>query len=331
LDLENTIYRPIKRLPKLKINRKISIIAVCFLISTVFWFLIAFSGQYDARLRFPLKYVNVPGQRLIVNDLPTGMQVFVKTTGFKILAYQFGKRPDSIELDVTNALQQGKEITKDLILVPSKALINNFTRQLGNEYSINGFYPDSVAFSFSNKVSKHVPIVLDSRIKYASQYSSAGAIQLSPESVTVTGPGSLIAMISSVSTDSLILNDIKSTVKTHVNLKQQKLLSTDVPNITVTIPVEKFTEGSMEIPVHVINLKKGYSVKTFPDKITVRYHVALSNYNKISPDMFKAIADASGLPDKSKQQLRVNLIETPPTVNMISADPDKVDFILKKE
>ena len=331
MDLESALYRPIRNLPKLKINRRISIITVCLLISTIFWFLIALSASYDTRLRFPLKYQNIPGHRLIVNDLPSGMQVFVKTTGFKILAYQFGKQPDSIELDVTSALTQGKELSKELVIVPTKVLITNFTEQLGNEYSINDLYPDSIAFNFSNKSAKKVPVILRNDISYAQQYTASSSPRLNPDSVVVSGPGALIDSLRSVYTENLVLKNVKAAVNERVRIRKEHLLSTDASEVRVTIPVEKYTEGSLEIPVHVINLRQGYNIKTFPPKATIRYHVSLSNYNKVNADMFNAIADASGLPDKGRQPLKITLLGTPDFAKIISVEPDRVDYILKKE
>jgi hypothetical protein len=42
------------------------------------------------------------------------------------------------------------------------------------------------------------------------------------------------------------------------------------------IPVEKVTEGVVEVPVHVINVESGYTLKTFPDKVSVRFMVRLA-------------------------------------------------------
>ena len=41
-----------------------------------------------------------------------------------------------------------------------------------------------------------------------------------------------------------------------------------------------------------MNVETGYSLKTFPDKITVRYQVALSKYNDVNAGQFDAVVDA---------------------------------------
>ena len=61
---------PSARLPKLKFNKRVQVILVCFFVSVVFWFLIAMSKTYTDRFIFPVQYTNFPDQRIVVNDLP---------------------------------------------------------------------------------------------------------------------------------------------------------------------------------------------------------------------------------------------------------------------
>src|SRR6188508_3084070 len=107
MDTPNEFIKRQSTLQKLKLNRKISVISLCLFVSIIFWFLIALSKNYPARLRFPLKYINIPELKLVTNDLPRAIDVSVKTTGFKILSYQFGNKTDSVEFDVGSKLVHG--------------------------------------------------------------------------------------------------------------------------------------------------------------------------------------------------------------------------------
>src|SRR5437016_2834104 len=85
---------------KLKFNNKLSAIIVCFFIAAIFWFLIALSRDFSAVFSFPIVYNNLPGQKVVVNDLPSNIIVNVKTTGFRILSYNFRKEKTPVQVDV---------------------------------------------------------------------------------------------------------------------------------------------------------------------------------------------------------------------------------------
>ena len=83
-------------------------------------------------------------------------------------------------------------------------------------------------------------------------------------------------------------------------------------------------------PVRLINVPKGLQVKIFPDRVTAKYLVALSMYDKVKPDMFSVIADASESSSGSGDKLDVRVISSPSFVRSVTWQPLRVDFILKK-
>jgi hypothetical protein len=119
-------------------------------------------------------------------------------------------------------------------------------------------------------------------------------------------------------------------VRTKVGFVKDKLVTTNVDQVTVLVPVEKFTEGAVEVPVHSINVRPGFTLRTFPDKVKVRYKVSLSRYNDVTPEMFDAVVDAKGLPDENTRQLKVRLETKPDFISAVTIEPEKTDYILRK-
>ncbi len=327
---QSDFSQPVAKLPKLKFNKRLQIILICFVVSVVFWFLIAMSKTYTGSFIFPVQYINLPVERIVVNDLPKSIVLSVKTTGFHILSYSFSKSMNPVIIDVQASLAGKLDIRNDQVSVPSKSFTGDFSRQLGNEYFISGFAPDSIVFSFSYKISKRVPVILQSDIDLEKQFDTTGSALIIPDSVTISGPADLIASVSNVKTEMLRQSGVKNSINTKLDLVSERLVATDVNQVTVTVPVEKFTEGTVEVPLHPINVAQGYSLKTFPDKVTVQYRISLSKYNEVRPEMFDAIVDASGLPDPKIKQLKVRLETIPVYVKSVRIDPAKTDYILRK-
>jgi len=288
------------------------------------------SKTYTDKFIFPIEYVNFPDQRIVINDLPKSITLMIKTSGFRILAYRFASTKEPVVIDVAESLKGNVDPKTDLIAVPSKSLSEDFTQQLGNDYAITGFSPDSILFTFSNKASKRVPVQLQSNFTMSKQYDTTGSILLDPDSVTITGPAASISGVNFVSTELLQLSNLKTSIRQKIGLIKSHLVSLEREEVTVLIPVEKFTEGSMEVPVHSINVQQGFTIKTFPDKVKVRYRVSLSKYNDVHPEMFDAVVDASGLPDERTRQLKVKLETAPYFIRSVTIEPEKTDYILRK-
>lgn len=326
----NDFSQPVTRLPKLKFNKRLQVILVCFLVSVIFWFLIAMSKTYSDKFVFPVKYVNFPGQRIVVNELPETIALSVNATGFRILANQFKNNQKPVVVDVTELLGGMESSNKDFIAVPSKSYAEGFASQLGDEFKITGFIPDSIFFSFSSRLSKRVPVVLQSDIQMEKQYESTGGPMIDPDSVTISGPAASIEPVENIKTSMLRKTGVKGSIRVSQSLEFPHLITADADQVNVTIPVEKFTEGTIEVPIHSINVQRGYILKTFPAKVKVQFRVSLSKYNDVRPEMFDAVVDAIGLPDDKTTQLKIRLETIPYFIKGVTIDPEMADYILRK-
>jgi hypothetical protein len=312
------------------INKRFYVILVCFLISAIFWLLIALSHDYPATVVYPVHYVNFPGKKVVMNDLPERIAVSVRTSGFKLLSYGFSKQKQSVEVDVA-AKMVTSSVSNDFLALPTQMFVNDFANELGKDVVITGFQPDSIVFSFSDLTTKKVPVLIDLDATFEKQFDSTGNAQLFPAFVEVSGPPAVMQSLTSIKTERVELQKLKSTAKGKVKLVPTRLLTYNVNEVNYTLPVEKFTEGSLDVDVHPINVVDGYQLKTFPDKVKVKYTVALSKYNSVEKSMFDAMVDAADVDTKKGNKLDVKLVSFPPFIKDATLDPAKVDYILRKQ
>lgn len=315
---------------RLRMNKRVSVILICFMISTVFWLLIALSHDYSSTLTFPVNYSNLPGKKVVMNDLPSKITVRLSASGFRLITFGFKKEMKPVDVDVASSLMN-TSINTDLLALPTQNFVTDFSKELGSDVKITGFQPDSIIFNFSDLTTKRIPVQLNMVAGFQKQYDSTGAPDIAPSVIEVSGPPSLVEKLTSVQTEKIVFDNLKTTVKKKVKLIGNRLLSYNVNEVEVTIPVEKFTEGSATINVKPVNVTTGYSLKTFPDKVKVRYLVALSRYNKVDPSMFDIVVDAGDLDERHPLKLDVKLITNPSFVKITSFEPDKVEYILRKQ
>ena len=222
-------------------------------------------------------------------------------------------------------------LSPEVLAIPTQSFLNDFYKELGKNVTINGFIPDSIIINFSDIITRTIPVLLSLHASYEKQYDSTGSPQIFPSTVDVTGPPSIVEKLTRISTETIELHDLKESVKMKAKLTVSRLLSFNVDHVDFILPVEKYTEGTVELEIHSMNVPGNFSLKTFPDKVKIRYLVSLSNYSKVDNSMFDAVVDVSELNDRRTSKLKVNINMKPAFVKIIILEPDKVDYILRKQ
>ena len=180
-------------------------------------------------------------------------------------------------------------------------------------------------------MTKRVPVKAIYQVSFDKQFDSVGTVMLNPSEVEVSGPPNLVEDLNYVTTEKLRMDNQNTSIKKYIALEKNRLLTYNVSEVEFNLPVEKYTEGIAEITINPINVSSGYSLKTFPDKVKVRYLVAISNYNKVDPSMFDAIVDGGESEMKHTAKLDVQVITKPPFVRVTLLEPEKVDYILRRQ
>lgn len=313
-----------------RINRRLSIVMFCFFVATIFWLLLALSKDYPSTVSFPIVYKNLPGKKVIVNDLPDSIALEIKATGFKILAYNFSGKRKALEIDVASRLMSGRKLGEVLAL-PTKAFSSDFERQFGPEIKIFGYKPDSIIFYFSDLLVKRLAVKLNIEVEFDRQFDYAGEMRIFPDSIDVSGPPSIVNSLSQVESEKLVLKSVNDKIDKSVRLKKDRLLTYNVDKVQVKVPVEKFTEGNVNVRIQALNVPVGYSLKTFPDRVNIRYMVALSKFKEVNEHQFDAIVNADTASSLHPEKLQVELVRHPEFVHSLFIDPEKVDYILRKQ
>jgi hypothetical protein len=262
----------------------------------------------------------------MINEPPETIKLLVKTTGFKILSYRVRKN-EPIVVDVASKLSAQKEIPND-VLFPARALSGELVPVLGDEFTVLSYSPDSILFSFRSKLGKKVPVHLVSDIHFSKQYNYTNPPKLTPDSITISGPSAAIKTIRYVETMPLKLENVKESIHVKLSLASDKLIKTDVTEISVVIPVDKFVEGTVVVALRPVNVKQGCEMKLSPSKVKVHFIVSQSDYRHTNAALFDVVAD---IETKKHGKLKVDLITKPIFIHSVTIDPEEVDYTLSRQ
>jgi hypothetical protein len=293
----------------------------------LFWVSIKLSQEYKATISFPIEYANLPQDKLLEKQVEEILEIIVKGTGYNILSEKFSKK--IIKLDAQSL--QRKSVSKYFFLLKNQKI--GIEGQLKSRLEIDSFLKDSIFVRLGYLTTKKVPIFPNVSIEFKQGYDLSKKITYSPDSISISGPKASIDSILKVDLEEKILTEVVSDISEKLNV----VIPKGIPNLklsstTVLLEgiVEKFTEGSFEVPFKIQNLPTGVLINTFPKTVKVIFKVGLSNFNKINEDSFEVTCDYQVSELNNYTHLIPKVISKSALVKSVKVIPSEIDFLIQK-
>lgn len=324
------LFRNALRRRDAKYRKQLFIFLLCLVISVFVWFMLKLSSDYQSVIPIKIHFTNIPGNKTLTGMTDTTVTVSIKEKGTELLRIKYISRQQVAEVNLRNIrLARSGDGYRGYVL--SSSLISPIENALGLTGRIESIYPDTLFVFMEDRASQRVPVTLDITTGFKAQYMLYGKIALDPDTVTVTGPGGMIRSVREADIGKINLTNLDQTVTVRrqvIRDSNQLWINYSPGWITVTIPVEKFTEAVIELPVNMISDSSGMRIKTFPETVKVTYNIAIKDFGQITSDMFEAAVSLDLEDLSTSQSLRVNLLRQPPLVRVTKIEPDKVEFII---
>ena len=314
----------------LKSNRDFLVFLVFLLLSTGLWFLNALRKDFVTTIEYPVKYNDFPDDFILLGDPQTQVQLKIRSLGYNILPYHFGKiiSPEYLKVSGFKRIHKGNG---EGAYVLTRDLKNLFTKNLTNGIELLEIYPDTLFVLFEKKERKKIPVKFRSELNFKPQYYQSGDIIIKPDSVEISGPSTLIDTIDFVYTQKKVYEELSDSLVRNVSLVTNEKLTCSPGRVVVNIPVEPFTEKEIRIPLNSINVPDSLRLKCFPSEINVSFNIAVSKFNAVSSSDFTAEVDynsnvSSSLPDR----LKVKILNMPDGVRNVDYSPLFVECLFEK-
>ena len=311
----------------LKIKNKNTIIFLISIgISTFMWLLIKLSKDYKVIVGLPVSYINMPKSLIVNKHADSIIQLRLSDNGFDLLSNIVTSPLRSITLDLNTFKQQKISATKTKYYVLSYSLEKRLKKAFNSPTEIDKLKPDSLVMVFEKLKSKKVVIRHNIKTDLAPQYQFSDSISLSPDSIIVFGSKDDIFNINEIYTEEKDFKSINNNIHTTLNLVFPKNISSQESTVELEIDVEKYTEASLDIPIHT-DFDQEKNVKIFPKYINIKYAVSLDNYSKIKADSFLVLGTQDTL---VSGRLEITLIQQPKHIRILDYSPKMAEFILLK-
>lgn len=250
-----------------------------------------------------------------------------KSSGYNFIPYLF-KNP-KITLDAENDLSL---INNSYYWVSST---NSYKVEeiLGSDFQLFSVKPDTLLFEIQKMATVKVPVNLNATLTYATGYDSFYGARIKPDSVLVIGPKNIINDIETINTEPIELKRLNTNVSNQVSLikpKTSSIIELSEKEVELSVVVEKFTEGTLKIPVTLINVPEEITINFFPKEVLVSYYTSLEDYKTINAAGFKVVADYKTVATSSNGILRVLLETTPAKVKKAKLKRETINIIIEE-
>jgi len=304
-------------------SKKVNVFVLFLVLALLFSVLTKLSKDYTQTVVFNIEKVNIPVDKLIVNDSSYLLNITLTTYGFKLIKYYLA-RP-SIVVDF-----QKLEKNKTHYFWTEKKEFSTIVSQFEPNVKIVSINPDTIAFRYDVNNVKKIPVILDADITFSVGFDVINDYVIKPDSIKVIGPKVLTDSISEIFTKRLKMEDVNADVLISVELNltnSSEGLKFTHSQVQISAVVERFTEGTINVPINIINIPEGIKLKYYPKEVSVVYYTSLSNFKTISTSSFIVEVDYNSL-NAQDTYLIPKIVQQPDKVKNVRMNEKRIEFIL---
>jgi len=325
------LFRQLQNKSYLKPNKKLFIFLFFLTLSTCFWFLNVLTNSFVSTINYPVKYKNFPEDKVVVNNLPNELELEIKASGFMLVRYYLSTSIPPILFDINSFYEKHAVISSTTnVYILTKLAKDKIQSQLQYKIEILDINPDTIFAQFATVISKKIPVKPNLNISFEKQYMINGNITVTPDSIEVSGPSSILDTLLFVETPKLEFEELNKTIKRTAFLQEIPELKFVKSRVVVEVPVDKFTETSLNIPISILNIPENVNLKMFPDEIKATFMVPMTKFSEIKAQHFTFNVDFNETDSLNVHKLRVYAGNIPESIHKLNYQPSFIDYIVEK-
>lgn len=315
----------VKRFLRSNTFKEILTFSVFIIVSFVFWFTQKSRETFEEVFEIPIEYENIP-ENYIFNSLPpSSFQVRVQDQGITLLSYKRNKLPP-IHIDLKDKIDK-----ENKVLISFKQFDTEIRANFSPSTQILSVTPEVVQILFAKEEEKELPVSIDLDIKPKNQFFISGDIVPYPPTVKAFGAKEKLDSLTHITTAYMEETELTDSVTLTVPLQEIEGIRFNPSQVEIFVPVEAFTETSVNLPLLTINVPEELRLITFPSQVRLTYCVPLSKYMEISPEDFTVVIDYNELikSDNLRMQ-KVEISSLPSIVFNVRVYPEEVECLIEE-
>jgi hypothetical protein len=324
LPLFKSAYREIKAFFSYAQWREVLIFLFFFFLSFIFWALQSMQEEYEIQLHIPVSYKDIPHDMSFVQTPPSEITARVRDKGNILLNYTLGSQRPSIVISV-----QDITFADNVLLLSAKDMEGMIMKQLIPTTNLLSFDPQQIEASYGTLKRKRLPVRFDGDVHTDPGFLISGDIVISPSATDVFAADVVLSALTSVPTVYTEINNGNKTITRKLKLRKIDGATFDPDVVSVTIPIEEYTQKTFDVPIVCKHVPPGYTIRMFPSAVKITCNVPLSLFKDLSGEDF-AVETFVVSPEQSASMIPLRLVRKPDWANHVSLSQDSIEFILEQ-
>jgi hypothetical protein len=139
------------------INRDVVVFTFFLFISFGLWYINSLGKETEADIKYPVRYINIPRERVIAEEMPARLSFSLKGPGYTVLKLKISGKKPPVQIDLSKVLYKRVPDSKksDYFIVTS-GLVKSLTVQIRSGCEIIAIKPDTLFFTMNREIPKSV-------------------------------------------------------------------------------------------------------------------------------------------------------------------------------
>ncbi len=297
---------------------------VVFIFAIFIWFFVITENEYEHDIDVPIRLVNVSENMVPLHEIPENAKVKVRGNGKDLIALTVSQGA-RLELDLSDV---GRSKTFDLR--PKHVILS---RPIGTIITKEVLAPDSLTVVLDEFTSKKVSVRPKIKTITAPGYTTVGEIEVTPDSIEIFGPKSLVTKINELYTKEEKFTDLRFDLKRIFPLAPlpSPKIKTGVQEVEVYVNVQKLLEKTVNsIPVEVRNAPKNVNITVIPSTLSLVLEGGGDLLSELSSDDIVAYIDYNRVKYQSGNEFPA-VIERPQGISYRDVRPKTFKLIFERK
>ena len=327
LDKQN----PFKSLNRIKVfffqqQWKETLIFLFFLLLALgFWFLQHLQQEYEIEIVVPVRYRNIPSEMELMEEYPQKIVAKLRDKGIILINYSWLHSFSPLEVNL-NDIQ--KEMNHQ---VTRRTIEASIAKQLISTTSLLGFEPETIMIEYNALQIKEVPVQADISVELEPGYQISGVITVVPEKVHIYTNSNILDFITSVKTINTEIKKANQTQEINVRIQRIDNVRIEPDEVTITVPVEEFTEKRISVVIGCNDLPDNYILRSFPSTVEVVCNVPISRFKELEETDFEIQIPFEEFEiNRTSGKIMVYLTKQPLWIANPTIVPSAIEFIIEQ-
>jgi hypothetical protein len=271
--------------------------------------------------------LNIPKDWVISENSSLKVRIVLKDKGTTLMYYTL--KANFLPLDIS--LKDASAMNDSTLIISNGIIRNAMDKQLTSTTSIVSIEPMDVLVKYDKLASKVVPVIPNIKILTKQGFQISDSIKVESPTVKLFASKKILDKIDVIRTKLVTLDNVSKTKQVEAGLDIPDDVKADNESVTLTIPVDEFTEKSFQLPVFCADIREGNMLRIFPSTVNVICNIPISHFKELVEDALEIHIPFQEFQDnQSSGKLPVRLTKKPDWLMNFNVEPATVEFIIEK-